>query len=64
MVIDAKGLFVNRNFHLRGKFGIHVCNFSYHGDQYQMSWASGYNGGASNLENPLARRAIGKFRAP
>ena len=26
-----------------------------------MSWASGYNGGASNLENPLAWRAIGKF---
>ena len=29
--------------------------------EYRMSWASGYNGGASNLENPLARRAIGKF---
>ena len=29
--------------------------------KYPMSWASGYNGGASNLENPLAQRAIGKF---
>ena len=28
--------------------------------EYRMSWASGYNGGASNLENPLVRRAIGK----